>query len=235
MVSGPHPACDERAPLGRCGLVWLTSTLLVLLLLGWLRPDLPTGMPSGAGYAGPPAPSFDLLLVRLSAVAATLAATWLWVLTTLVAGMAALGRSTSRVPGLPRAWRRLVLTACGVALVGAGSTAVAAAAAVPTPSADRAVGHADHGDTPSLAGLPYPDRTAPDTRSGGRAGCAAPRQVVVRTGDTLWDLARGQLGPDADDRDRTRAWHRLYALNRAVIGADPDLIHPHLRLRVPCR
>ena len=235
MDSGPHGECSERATLGRCGLVWFTSTLALLLLLGWLRPDLPAGMPDGAGYAGPSTPSFDLLLVRLSAVAATLAAAWLWALTTLVAGMAALGRSPCRVPGLPHAWRRLVLTACGVALVGAGSPAVAAAVAVPPLSAERVAERADHRAGAPLAGLPYPDRTGPDARSGDRPVCAAPRQVVVRTGDTLWDLARDQLGPGADDRAHTRAWHRLYALNRAVVGADPDLIHPHLRLRVPCR
>lgn len=230
METGLGSTSGQRAVRGRCWLVWLSSTLVLLLVLAWLRPDLPlAGQPRlGTTAAGPAGPSFEMFLVRACALAAGLACVWLWVLTTVVAVLAAQGRGRSRVPGLPRLWRHLVLTACGVALVGTGSAAVAAPDG--TPAHDGSV----------LAGLPYPDRTGPDRtgpdRTGpDRTGCPAEGLLVVRAGDTLWELARRQLAPGADHAAITRAWHRLYARNRAVIGADPDLIHPHLRLRVPCR
>jgi nucleoid-associated protein YgaU len=69
------------------------------------------------------------------------------------------------------------------------------------------------------------------TRAGPPVG--RPAVVVVRPGDTLWGLTRAELPPTADDSavaDRVREIHRA---NRAVIGADPDLIQPHQRLRMP--
>jgi nucleoid-associated protein YgaU len=75
----------------------------------------------------------------------------------------------------------------------------------------------------ALAGLPMPDRAH---------GRAHPRHrevaevVTVHAGDSLWSIAEDQLG--AGDR-----WREVYALNRAVIGTDPDLIQPAQRLRLP--
>ena len=57
--------------------------------------------------------------------------------------------------------------------------------------------------------------------------------VVVRPGDTLWDLAARHLGPEATDADVAEAWPTWYAANRAVIGDDPDLILPGQQLRIP--
>lgn len=225
----------------RCLLVWLASTLALVLLLTWLCPDVwvgqwvsqsvsptlgPTLGPSVGPSVGPSAStSFDRLLVRLCAAAASLVALWLWTLTTLVTAMAAWGCSPSRVPGIPSGWRRLVLAACGAALVGTGSPAVGAAD-------DRAGQLPATVDHPVLHGLPYPDRTGPGA---GPRCTTTQRVVVVRAGDTLWELARARLARGADDLAVTRAWQRLYTLNRSVVGDDPDLIHPHLRLRLPCR
>ena len=57
--------------------------------------------------------------------------------------------------------------------------------------------------------------------------------VVVRRGDTLWDLARRHLPAGATDAQVARAWPLWYAANRAVIGPDPGLLLPGQRLRVP--
>jgi nucleoid-associated protein YgaU len=57
--------------------------------------------------------------------------------------------------------------------------------------------------------------------------------VTVRPGDSLWDLALDQLGPDAGAADVDLHWHRLYRLNRPLVGPDPDLIHPGQQLRLP--
>lgn len=58
-------------------------------------------------------------------------------------------------------------------------------------------------------------------------------EVVVRRGDTLWDLAAARLSPDAGDAEIARAWQAWWAQNRLVIGPDPDLILPGQVLVVP--
>ena len=57
--------------------------------------------------------------------------------------------------------------------------------------------------------------------------------VVVHRGDTLWDIARRHLGPDATDSEVAHAWPAWYEANRAVIGDDPGLIMPGQILRPP--
>jgi nucleoid-associated protein YgaU len=57
--------------------------------------------------------------------------------------------------------------------------------------------------------------------------------VIVRSGDTLWKIAARHLGPTASVEATVTAWHQWYAVNRLVVGADPDLIHPGQRLRPP--
>jgi hypothetical protein len=64
---------------------------------------------------------------------------------------------------------------------------------------------------------------APDERPG----------TVVRRGDTLWDVVRHHLGPDATDAEVAAEWPRWHAANRAVIGADPDLLLPGQVLHAP--
>lgn len=56
---------------------------------------------------------------------------------------------------------------------------------------------------------------------------------VVRPGDSLWSIARAHLGPQATDTEVAAEWPRWYATNRAVIGADPHLIHPGQHLLAP--
>lgn len=57
--------------------------------------------------------------------------------------------------------------------------------------------------------------------------------VVVRAGDTLWSLTARHLGQDASDAEIAAAWPRWYEANAAVIGPDPDLLHPGQVLVVP--
>lgn len=67
----------------------------------------------------------------------------------------------------------------------------------------------------------------------GRSPGGPSAEVVVHRGDTLWDIARRQLGPDATDAEVARAWPAWYDANRAVIGEDPGLILPGQLLRRP--
>jgi nucleoid-associated protein YgaU len=58
---------------------------------------------------------------------------------------------------------------------------------------------------------------------------AAPNHPVshdVKAGDYLWKIAHEQLG------DASR-WPEIYALNRDVIGENPNLLQPGQKLRLP--
>lgn len=60
----------------------------------------------------------------------------------------------------------------------------------------------------------------------GAAAAARAQSYVVRPGDSLFTIARQQLGSG------TR-WSELYTLNKAVIGENPGLIRPGQRLDLP--
>ncbi|MCW2796951.1 hypothetical protein [Nocardioides sp.] len=224
-----------RPPTGRlrCLLVWLVGTLALVALLLALRPELDAArsdLPAN-DLAGQP---FDQLLVRTCAAVAALAAGWLWMLTTLVV-LEALGTTQrERSPGVPDVVRRVVLLACGVAVAGATSPALAGPGPVPLDSGGRS-------DHTSIRGLPLPDRAtggatlawlAHVTVSARRVDDRS-TSVVVRPGDNLWTIAAADLPPGADDAAVAAHSKRIYALNRDVIGPDPDLIRPNQRLEMP--
>jgi nucleoid-associated protein YgaU len=192
----------------RCLAVAAGATAGCGLLVGWL---LPTALSSGTA-------TFDAALVRVCAGLAVVAACWLWVATvsTVLIAVRGPGRYAA---GVPAPLRRAVLAACGVALTG-GLLAAGPAQATPgRPHEDRV--------TSAVAGLPLPDRaTAPPIHVPAR------RDVVVAPGDTLWAIAARLGGPGASAAEIDACWRRLYDLNRAAIGPDPDLIHPAQRLEV---
>ena len=199
----------------RCLLVWLLGTAAAALAIAWAAPDLRT---DGLARA-----SFDGVVVWLAAVALTGCSTWAWAATSIVVGQALVGRPARNARAVPRWLRTAVLVACGLAVVGAGGTA----------HADEETARARADDRAVLAGLPSPDRVvgrtppAPETRTA--------RIHIVQSGDTLWDIAATELGGRSDGDRITAHWRRIHALNRAVIGADPDLIHPGQPLRLPAQ
>jgi LysM repeat protein len=168
--------------------------------------------------------SSDVVDLFVAACATALAASsaWLWAVTTVtVAGLLA-GADSPRQGG---ATRRLVLAACGVAVV--AGTAVPAAAA--------------EGDGPELlAGLTLPDRAVAPAERRTPARPPAPATVVrtaspasdayvVRPGDSLWSIAEARTsGGSVDER-----WRAIWQANRDVVGDDPDLILPGQALRLP--
>ena len=216
----------EAVSLTRCVVVWSAVTAAVVAAACWVAGDLV------APAAGP---GFEALLVRSCELAVAACGAWLWVLTTVVTLDALRGRPHRERRGVPRGVRRAVLGACGVALAGAAVSAPSYAA--------------EHGPTRPrsvLAGLPLPDRATALTQLAavyasvhhrhepGETAAAPPhRHVVVRAGDTLWGLAEQTLPAGAGGAAVAERWHRLYALNRAVIGTDPDLIVPGQRLLLP--
>jgi hypothetical protein len=118
-------------------------------------------------------------------------------------------RATAWV-GCPPSLRRLLLTGLGVALVGAGPVQAPASAVEQPP-------------------LPVPARPV------GTAQAHPETDLVVRTGDTLWQLASNRLRTSASPRDVATLVEDLHRHNRKVIGPDPDLIRPGQRLAVPMR
>jgi nucleoid-associated protein YgaU len=61
--------------------------------------------------------------------------------------------------------------------------------------------------------------------------------VAVEAGDCLWTIAAEALaatiGSEPSNAAVADEWPRWYALNRAAIGADPDLLLPGMLLRAP--
>ena len=57
-----------------------------------------------------------------------------------------------------------------------------------------------------------------------RGAAVASARVVVRPGDTLWSISSEQLGPNATSQQIAAEAERIYALNRDLIGPDPNLI-----------
>ncbi len=89
----------------------------------------------------------------------------------------------------------------------------------------------------------WPDLDRPGRTSHGPVAAARPpaeatpgagaTTVVVRPGDTLWGIARRELGGAAQLTEVAAEWPRWYAANRAVIGSDPDLLYPGQVLAPP--
>lgn len=197
----------NAARLLRCTLVWLAATALAAAVVAAVRKDV-AALAHGVG------PDLEQALLRVGSAVLVGCAVWAWLATTAVVLHALRGAAGRPLHGVPQAWRRLVLLACGTALA-------AGLAAPATASADR-----------GLAGLPLPDRA-----TGGPAEPAAsaetPDAVLVRPGDSLWALAAARLGPHASAAEVDRAWRVLYRLNRPVVGPDPDLIRPGQQLQLP--
>jgi len=244
---------------------------LILLLGGFLwraGTDL-IGQWVPPGTRGP-TPGLDQIL-GVAAAAAGLAVTAWWVLSLLVALIAAaLDKSGRRQAAAatgrfcPPHLRRLALTLLAVHLVTAPAAHAAepnsgpgwaptATVAVPawgpagsaadaSAMSDGGAGDARNTEAPQPGGLEPQWRPGPLTLEPGllmarpvRADQVPARapDVTVLAGDTLWDIAARQLGPDASDVEVALQWPRWYEANKAAIGDNPDVLLPGQILRPP--
>ncbi|WP_026145956.1 hypothetical protein [Nocardioides sp. Iso805N] len=194
-----------------------TATLLGLLVSLGRTIDLDPGQ------------QFAALLAQWSAVVLLGCAGWAWLLTSLVLAEAI--RMPSGQPlqplqpqrrGIPTAYRRLVLGACGLAL-----SAGAATPALATP------GPVHLGPQPAVTAAPSAQARAPMHLRAPVPDVADADAIVVHAGDSLWRLTADRLPRDADDATIEHAWRRLYAANSELIGADPDHVEPGQRLARP--
>src|SRR5688500_13795299 len=131
------------APLVRCLAVWSLTTATALVVLRSLGPELDAAraLANRVTRSGVP---FDSLLVSAAAVALCACTLWLWTVTTLVVVQATTGRLRS-LRGCPDGVRRLVLAACGLALVATAAPAAADSTAGRPPAPD---------DRHAVSGLP---------------------------------------------------------------------------------
>ncbi|MBT2446374.1 LysM peptidoglycan-binding domain-containing protein [Streptomyces sp. ISL-43] len=104
----------------------------------------------------------------------------------------------------------------------AAAERMAAAAPKPAPappSAPPLARPASHTPTPTSAAhkaVPAAPAPAPKMQ----------RSYTVRPGDSLSAIARRELGNEG-------RWRELYAMNKGVIGSNPDMIHPGQKLTLP--
>lgn len=244
----------------RAALLWLIATTALAGLATLALPParslvVPLFTSGVAGRGGGPegrGTGFADLLVEACAVVALVAVAALWItVTDVVSGVLRTGGRPSRRP--VGSVRRLLLAACGVAVLAGTAPAAASSADIPS-GPDVPAGPRTPAGPARLDGLPLPDRplgrAAPrsaDPRGAAPHGVdphgvdphgadpqyAAPTIVVVRPGDSLWSIAARHLGPEASQTDVASYWVRLQALNAATLAPDPDLIRPGQSLRLP--
>jgi hypothetical protein len=188
-----------------------------------------------ARVAAPGAASLADLLGLAAAAGAWAAATWLaagvalCVLARLRGGRV-LTRLSRRLAG-PAA-RRMAAALLGAGLAGLPVWAAPAHAGRLAPAGATAPGPTSGDERPGVPAGWTPDRPAAP-RPAGPARAAGVGPVVVRPGDTLWDIAAAHLPGDPTTASVAAAWPRWYAANRRAIGPDPDLLLPGQRLRPP--
>ena len=72
----------------------------------------------------------------------------------------------------------------------------------------------------------------PSSEGGVAAGTCAGTTYAVRSGDTLWAIAARSVGSSSGKQVEVR-WHRVYAENSGVIGADPSMLPVGVKLCLP--
>ena len=212
-----------------------------------------TGGSIAAVRAPGPAP-VDAATGCTAAIAAWGLLSWLTTWTAVVLVAAAVrgvgsGAHRAAEARTPRAARRLAAVLLGASLTSSPLAALPALAVdrphVTVSRAGANLGALPLADRPASPSGWTPDRPAAPRHTRPRAPVhlvtSPPRarqagiapDVVVRRGDTLWDLAARHLGPDATAADIAAEWPRWYAANRQAIGPDPDLLRPGERLVPP--
>jgi LysM repeat protein len=208
--------------------------------------------------AAAPSATVDDLVAAIASVGLVVVAAWGWA--SLIAHLAAalpgtVGRISAAAAAVmtPAACRGAIRLLLGASAISAPITPVAASAAEPVAYAlatsSTAGSNADFADLPGierpamvLGWVPTVPEPAPaaapqvDVRLVATPPSEAEAmldEVVVRRGDTLWEIAARALGRHATAAEIAAEWPRWFSANRAVIGTDPDLIYPGTVLRAP--
>jgi len=253
--TGPHPVADAyEAHANPFAAIALAGANLVAAVgAGYLFFSTAHDAWSAISAAGPADPADGILLVV--ALVGALLSMWLGLgmsVSALAALPGALGQTSNVLAAriAPAAARTVValilgttLTAAlvpGIAFADTGRTAPIASSQIvfggladAAPDASfRLVSDArpaaDAAPPPSW----FPDKATSARTSSERQGPHAGR-VAVHRGDTLWSIAAHRLGPKATSPEIDAEWHRWFAANRKVIGADANAIEPGQLLSPP--
>ncbi|MGV1036749.1 MAG: LysM peptidoglycan-binding domain-containing protein [Candidatus Nanopelagicales bacterium] len=149
----------------------------------------------------------------------------------------------------PTLVRRTASTLIGAAVVGSGVAPVAQAAPAPVApgSQHSAVNVPELERGPLEQHTREPERAKPlrnravtqDPMTNiDRSSESSSTIVVVKSGDSLWHIAKRQLRtatPQQTPSDSAidAEWRRWYDANRQVVGPEPDVIKPGLRMVAP--
>lgn len=253
---------DPRIPIAADTAMTLGILVLGagLLLTG---KDILTCFQPGPGPGGSPqvtdilqGPAAADLLGALAAAAGLAVVAW-WLLSVVCSAAAvALERCGNRRAAAaarrfsPAFMRRLILAALSLQLISGPAHATLAPApewmptrtetsAPATPAASRPeviTPAVEPGWQPS-APLTDPGLLAPpsvrDAAQTNRAPQERAEEVTVMAGDTLWAIAKKDLGPGASDVEVALHWPRWYQANRTLIGLSPDVLLPGQVLHAP--
>lgn len=220
-------------------------------------------MASPPGFAAPALAYLDSVISTATHVALALVLSWVGIVLVAAASAGLPGRvgtlARHAAEALtPRAARGVLHAVMNLSVLGATVAAPASVAA--TPVSITAIG-ADRIETdhtvpaaaarPLRSGAELPAARLPALHRPGSwpqlAANAAvgllparhvgssgiPELLVVAAGDSLWTIAAAHLPAGATPADVDRAWRCWYATNVAVIGPDPNLLLPGLRLVRP--
>ena len=237
------------------GAVVLTGYLAATGVLVWASSGV-----ADAVRAPGPAP-LDAEIGLAAATAAWIVLTWLGLTTLLALAAELLHGTRPRLQRLaervtPALVRRAAAGVLGAGLAGGALAGGAAATGLPAAAQSPAAASRPVATARPRPELPALDRPAdllpgwtPDRPAAPPAAARPPRvhlvattphpqravsdEVVVRRGDTLWDIAARHLGPAASAAEVAVEWPRWHRANRDVIGPEPGLILPGQRLRPP--
>jgi hypothetical protein len=247
LLSAEPPPTAARRSAALLALLRLGGPLVALAVAAPTPPAALAAL-TRVGLDAPAPGDVTAPLVALVALLAWALAGWLVVAATAVAaarlpGVAGQVFAALAARAAPATLRRTVEVALGLTVtVGAlAPTAAHAVAAGPVTPGPEAAAAEPTPLAPSLDWAAQPTRVAPQPEAAGpapqRTTTPAPaQQVVVQAGDTLWGLAAQALHTSArpvTDARVAQAWPRWWAANRAVIGANPHLLHPGTALTRP--
>jgi nucleoid-associated protein YgaU len=118
-------------------------------------------------------------------------------------------------------------------VAGTSPAASSPAPSMPAPSMSTASSPTPSNPTPTRSAPPAGGTGTPTMPGPGSGPEGSSTGVVVRAGDSLWTIAARSLGPHATNAEIAHEWPRWWAANRQLIGSDPNLIQPGLRLSPP--
>ncbi len=229
-ASGAYSALNDRAAInpvdavppvlrGAASMALLWALALVLLSLRLLAsPAGPSPAPTGAGPVDGMTQRIALVLLAVSATTTVGIHPTSAHASTVVSTVSDTGHGRMPVPGFGAPPAQVLRSTPEPSFAARSSLPPSPGWTAPAPARTRSAGSAS---APLVTGC------------AGRADDSADEpEIVVRRGDSLWILVARHLQTE-DPASIAAEWPRWYAVNRDVIGPDPDLLSVGQILQLP--